>query len=153
MQLDDVDFLARSLANPRLFAVPTNLGTYTIGDLCRRYAETLAVLDKLEDATKEFEAVKSAMRQEFINRARVEGVEKFSGAGVTVTIKDKLVEKYDPQRWDEILKELVERGHGYCVHRRISVSKLQELMDAGERLPAGLTIETIKEVSHKRVRA
>lgn len=131
--------------------VPRDYASLPQGSLLKCYAGVLGLLDGLGDVEKKLNELRGMMKEEFIRRASVEGVEKFSGEGISVTVKDKQVVKYDPEKWDEILKGLVESGHGFCLHRRLSEGKVQELMDNGVRLPDGLSLEPIKEVSHRRV--
>jgi hypothetical protein len=141
--------VAEKLMDPSTF-VPRPYETLPQGSLLRSYSAVLSMLDSVGDIEKKLNTLRSAMKEEFVRRASVEGVEKFSGDGLSVTVKDKAIVKYDPEKWDDILKWLVDSGHGYCVHRRLSEAKIQELMDNGVRLPDGLAFDSIKEVSHRR---
>lgn len=142
--------VAARLQDPAEFR-PKDYAALPQGALLREYKSVLSLLDALGDLDKKLTELRSAMKEEFIRRADVEGVEKFSGDGLTVTVKNKTVVKYDPEKWDEILKGLVEKGYGFCVYRQLSAGKVQELMDSGVRLPDGLSLDSsIKEVSHRR---
>jgi hypothetical protein len=141
--------LALRLSEPETYE-PRPYETMPQGSLLKSYASVLSLLDAIGEAEKRLNTLRSTMKEEFVRRSSVEGVEKFSGEGITITVKDKSIVKYDPEKWDGILKALVEGGYGYCVHRRLSEGKIQELMDAGIRLPDGLAFDSIKEVSHRR---
>lgn len=141
--------VAEKLMDPSTF-VPRPYETLPQGSLLKSYLAVLSMLDSVSEIEKKLTTLRSAMKDEFIRRASVEGVEKFSGEGVSVTVKDKSIVKYDPEKWDDILRWLVSSGHGYCVHRRLSEAKIQELMDNGVRLPDGIAFDSIKEVSHRR---
>jgi hypothetical protein len=142
--------IAARLQDPSEFG-PKDYTTLPLGALLGEYGRVLSLLDVLSDLDRRLSELRSAQKDEFIRRAEIEGVEKFSGAGLTVTVKNKTVVRYDPEKWDLILKSLVENGYGYCVHRQLSAAKVQELMDSGVRLPDGLSLDSsIKEVSHRR---
>jgi hypothetical protein len=121
------------------------------GSLLKSYANILTLLDSIGDVEKRLNEIRAGIKDEFIRRSSVEGIEKFSGDGLTITVRDKSIVKYDPEKWDDILKALVAGGYGYCVHRRLSEGKVQELMDSGVRLPDGIAFDSIKEVSHRRI--
>lgn len=121
----------------------------TIGQLCDRYSACLAELDALRAHEKALNATKTELAAEVMRRCDAEGIDKLVGTGITLSIREKAVVKVSGD-WEQILRELCDSGHGFVVQRRVTASKLQEEMDAGMRMPDGLSIETVREVSHRR---
>ena len=123
--------------------------TMKIGELCDAYREVLTELDEHRATEKQLNSRKAELQAEVMRRCDSESIDKLSGNGITLSIREKPVVKISGD-WDEIVKALTESGHSYLIQRRVSAGKLQEEMDNGLRLPEGVSIETIREVGHRR---
>ena len=120
-----------------------------IGELCDAYREVLTELDEHRAKEKQLNSRKSALQAEVMQRCDAESIDKLSGSGITLSVREKPVVKIAGD-WNEIVKALTDSGHSYLIQRRVSAGKLQEEMDNGLRLPEGVSIEMIREVSHRR---
>lgn len=120
-----------------------------IGELCDAYREVLSELDEHRAAEKQLNSRKSELQFEVLRRCDSESIDKLSGSGITLSVREKPVVKINGD-WDEIVKALTESGHSYLIQRRVSAGKLQEEMDNGLRLPEGVSIEIIREIGHRR---
>ena len=121
----------------------------TIGQLTEAYREVLGSLDENRAEQKLLNQQKSDLAIEVMRRCEAEGIDKLSGNGITLSLRDKAVVKIDGD-WQDIVAALTATDHAYLIQRRITASKLQEEMVAGMRLPEGITVETIREISHRR---
>ncbi len=126
-----------------------DLESMNIGSLCDTYLEVLSSLDKVRSEEKKLNGRKAELAAEVLRRCDSEGIDKLNGTGITLSVREKPVVKVDGD-WNEILKELVASDHGFLVQRRVTAGKLQEEMDAGLRMPEGLSVEMVREVSHRR---
>ncbi len=123
-----------------------------IGQLTAEYCRVLDEMDGLGAFLDRLSAAKEAMKEAFLLRSRAEGVEKFFGPTVTITISKKPVVRIMPTAdWPMIQKSLVEQNLGGLMKREIcGGKKFQELVDGGWRLLDGLKLEEIDTVSHRR---
>lgn len=95
-------------------------------------------------------ARKDSLDSELLTRADIDGVRSYTGDGCRVNVMEIDTVKYDPAKWDDIVKELVRAGHSYCIQRRLTASKIQAILASGERLPDGLEMGSVKQVRFTR---
>lgn len=127
----------------------SELGNMNIGELCDAYRSILGELDECRAQEKQLNSRKSELQSEVLRRCDAESIDKLAGDGITLTVREKPFVKIEGD-WDQIVKALAESGHSYLIQRRVSAGKLQEEMDSGLRLPDGVSIETVREVGHRR---
>ena len=121
----------------------------TIGQLTEAYKDVLGGLDENRAEQKLLNQHKSDLAIEVMRRCEAEGIDKLAGNGITLSLRDKAVVKIDGD-WQDIVEALTLTGHAYLIQRRITAAKLEEEMVAGMRIPDGITVETIREISHRR---
>jgi|19_taG_2_1085344.scaffolds.fasta_scaffold48318_2 hypothetical protein len=108
-------------------------------------------IDKIVAIDKQLKAFKAELQRETIRRCAAEDIQKMTGHGVTVTVKDQPVAKLaEGTDWNVVLAQLCEDGYAHMVQRRLSAAKLQEEVDEGYRLPDGVSIEEIKVATYRR---
>lgn len=108
-------------------------------------------IDKIAAIDKQLKAFKAELQREAIRRCAAEDIEKMTGHGVTVTVKNQPVVKLaDDCDWNALLAKLCEDGYAHMVQRRLSAAKLREEEDNGYRLPEGMSIEEVKITTHRR---
>lgn len=122
----------------------------TSGNLLIMLRKVLDAKDALTEEGKTAAKMESVITEAVIAKAKAEGTDKFSSPVLSVTLGKQTVAKYDPALWPVIHKKLVDDGHEYVLHRRLSAGKLQELFDSGYCLPAGLTLEELDKLSARR---
>lgn len=98
-------------------------------------------------AEKKLEAaVKVAIRRRMAEQGMEKDGEKISGSGITVILRDKMRAVYDPSRWPEFVKWCTEHDYTHLIQRRITDSRVVELIDAGIALPEFLKVETYPDL-------
>ena len=123
----------------------------TQGAFMREFRQVLDARDLVTALQKRVNGLRASLEREAIRRAEAEETEKFTADGLTISVKERPVANVGAESdWNEILSKLCEDGYGHLVQRRISAQRLQEEMDGGYRLPEGLRIEQIRQVSHRR---
>jgi len=130
---------------------PTDFTNLNQGQFLKLFKQCIDDIDKIKAVEKKLTTVKVFLQQEAIRRCNKEEITKLSGQGITVTVKDQPVVKLEPETdWSAVLEKLCEDGYAHMVQRRLSAAKLQEEMDAGYRLPEGISINAIQVATHRR---
>lgn len=112
--------------------------------------EILVKLKKVSDRKDEIKAEEKTLNAEkeyltglLIPMMRAEGIDKFSTKGVgTASIKPKVV--YPVKDWDKVHKFIVENDEPSLLQKRISESKMAELLEGGIEVPGVERIEIDK---------
>lgn len=82
--------------------------------------------------------------------SKAHGLDNFKGGGMSVSFKEAFRAKYEPEKWDGVLKWAVETGNTFIVQRRLTDAKVEELaMTCG--LPDGLGIESYRKIYTRRI--
>jgi len=79
-----------------------------------------------------------------------QGTEKTSAHGVTASIVTKWRAKYTPEKWGDLVKWAAANGYDYLIQRRLTDTKVMELVDKGVALPEGLSVESYKDINFRR---
>lgn len=116
--------------------------------------ELFEVTNLIDDLNEKFSAA-YARRKEIENRLvelhNATGLSSLSNEQISVSFTPNTPRAVpNPEDWDNIHKWFVENGYGYCVHRRLSDSKVMELLTSGVELPKGLDFEFYTKVSFRR---
>jgi hypothetical protein len=116
----------------------------------------LEALAKCREAVKALAGVESSLRGEqdriekaLVDKAEREGVENFKGHGLTVSVENKLRARYDPARWDELVKWAVANGMTHLIQRRLNDSHFREMIENGDAIPDAVTMEAYTTLSVK----
>jgi hypothetical protein len=131
--------------------VPEQAATdLSLGELVEAYRVMLAERDALNAVEKQVNQAIDTLQT--VLRAKIDeaGLDKVSGNGISVWLDEQAIVKIDPDKWEDIVDSLAESGKSYLIQKRITASKLQDLIDAGEVLPEGLTLDSLPTLKHRR---
>jgi hypothetical protein len=117
-------------------------------------AELRSVIDQREELSKqdrELSHRRTELERQLMGFHEQTGLENCAGAGLTVRFNPAAMRcRYEPERWNEILKWAVDTGNLHIIQRRTSDTKVIELVTNGVALPEGLTLETYTDISIRR---
>lgn len=122
--------------------------------ISEKLAELRAVVDERERIAAEEKRLGERKRQlekELADFAKTTGVDKFSGAGMSVAFAEKMRARYEPNKWHDIASWAVSTGNDHIIQRRLTDAKVLELVDSGVALPDGLTLEAYTDISLRRI--
>lgn len=77
-------------------------------------------------------------------------IEKMTAAGLTVFPRMKWRARYEPEKWPDIVRWAIDNDQLHIVQRRLTDSRVQDLIDSGVVLPDGLTTEAYPELGTRR---
>jgi uncharacterized protein YlxW (UPF0749 family) len=112
-----------------------------------------AVIDEKERVAQrdaELSKMKAELEAEVRKFHEVSGLSQFRGAGLTISVSEKMRAAYEPEHWPAIAKWAVDTGHEYIIQRRLTDKKVLELIDNGVPLPEGLTVKGYTDISIRR---
>jgi hypothetical protein len=116
--------------------------------------ELRAIIDereRLADQDRNLSRRKSAVEASLLSFHARTGLEKLSGAGLSVTFNPAATRcRYEPDRWEGIVRWAVATGNLHIIQRRTSDAKIIDLIAEGVALPEGLTIESFTDLSVRR---
>ena len=112
-----------------------------------------SIVDQCDDLNGQLATLKTerdAIERGLIGFSEQSGLTAFATEGMGITIREKLRAKYDPEKWDELMKWAAANDKTYLIQRRLSDTKVVELVENGEPLPDGLSLEPFSTVSYRR---
>ena len=128
----------------------------TIPELAAEYRSLWDELDIIEQQKKEL-ASKMADIERRISEAmhlagKVNDGDADTVAGVMrIAVRQKWRAQYDPEKWSDIVKWCADNGHDYLIQRRLTDSKVMDLVDNGVSLPDGLTVQPFTDLDFRRL--
>lgn len=127
--------------------------TRTIGELLTAKADLHDRRDELNSLLSEVNKGIAEADDAIIARLAETGTTKAANDRLSVSITKKWRATYDPEKWDAIVRSLVDAGYGHVIQRRMTDAKVLEMFDNGVALPDGLRLEAFDDLSHRRVNA
>ena len=124
--------------------------TMTTGE---RLTELHRLMGEIDEANRQLSALKEARRniETALQRdAEQNGVDSFRNELITVTIREDFIASYDPDHWDDLVKWAGDTGNTHIIQRRVSTKPIQELIDNGSELPAGVRLEPQIKLTARR---
>ena len=106
--------------------------------------------DRVAQRDAELSKMKAELEGELRRFHETSGLDQFRGAGLTISVSEKLRATYEPEQWANIAKWAVDTGHEYIIQRRLTDKKVLELIDNGVPLPDGLTVKGYTDISIRR---
>ena len=143
------ELAALALRYPRDLT-PIDAGTMALGELAEAYNNVLSEKDAAKLLLRRIDAAESALRAILRDKLNEAGIEKFTGAGITISVEDKEVAAIDDTKWDEIMAQLIADGESHLIQRRITGSRLSDLITSGYALPEGLSLTSFPTIKHRR---
>jgi len=121
-----------------------------IGVKLERLREVIDMREQLSQTDKELSAEKSQIERELEDYSRESGLDTFKGGGMSISFNDALRAKYEPEKWPQIVRQLVADGNEHLIQRRLTDAKVEELaLTSG--LPEGLSLEPYRKISVRRI--
>lgn len=128
--------------------------TRKISDILADYRASLDRVDDAKAALRAAEDARDNAEHELRSAMEAAGLTddgaKVSGAGVTVTWRQKMRAKYDPAKWDTLVRWAVDTNNQHIVQRRLTDKAVLELIDNGVALPDGLSVEAYDDIDFRR---
>lgn len=117
-------------------------------------AELKDVIDQREELARqdrELSGRRQRLEKELVDYHERTGLEQIAGAGLTVRFDPAATRcRYDPDRWQEIVRWAVQTDNLHVIQRRLTDGKIIELVENGTPLPEGLTLESYVGLSVRR---
>lgn len=131
--------------------IPTTAAVPTLGEML---AKKKTLHDRKDELNAELTAVNKdldSVDHRIIDALKASEQSKATANGITVSLGTTWRASYAPEMWEGIVKWAVQNDMTYLVQRRLSDSKVMELVDRGIQLPDGLKVEGYANLSHRRV--
>jgi hypothetical protein len=93
---------------------------------------------------------KDSLEWELRKIAEETGLDDFKTDRITIKVGEKVVARYEPDKWHEVVKWCLDNDLLDVLQRRLTASKLQSLAEDGVALPDGIWLESIDNVSFRR---
>lgn len=122
--------------------------TRTAREIAQEYADVLAAREKVNAESRRIAQRLGELDREVRDWCSAQGVEAIKGSGITLRVEQKPVVRVGD--WDRALRWIVEEGLSPLVQKRITASRLQELVVGGLPLPDDLSLEEIEKVAYSR---
>lgn len=121
-----------------------------IGTKLERLREIIDMREQLAVTDRELSAERSQIERELDDYSKDSGLDTFKGGGMSVSFSDAMRAKYEPEKWPDIVRALVESGNEHLIQRRLTDAKVEELaLTSG--LPEGLSLESYRKISVRRI--
>lgn len=128
--------------------------TPSLSDLLARFRDIKDAKDevnaRLKDLNKREGEMESAILAAMESAGFVKSGDKVSSAAGTATRQTKWRAKYDPEKWPDIVKWCAENNRTDLVQRRLSDTRIMEIVDLGQPLPDGIEPESYTDLSFRR---
>lgn len=141
-----IDQLARSIKTRNT----ENLDSLNIGQIMSEFRYFLDTKEAIEDIVKSISKSIEEIKRNMIDRAAVEGINKFTSDDLTVSVSelDKIRIFGD---WQQIQAQLIDMGYGFAVQRRITDKHITEAFFSGNlRLPDGIELVGVRQTNQRR---
>jgi len=126
------------------------MDNHSIGDLLAAFRAAHDHKDECDMALKRAREACDLLELKIKIAMDAQGTEKTSAHGVTASIVTKWRAKYAPEKWSDLVKWAVANGYDYLIQRRLTDTKVMELVDRGVELPDGLSVESYKDINFRR---
>jgi len=126
------------------------IGTSNIDEALTELRSIVDQSDALNEQLADLSKRKREIENGLIAFSDDSGLTSFATEGLAIAVRAKERAKYDPEKWDDLMKWAAENDKTYVVQRRLSDAKILEMVANGEPLPDGLSIEPYSQVSYRR---
>jgi len=124
--------------------------TLSAGEICARHKSLIDAKDELNAKLKAINEQIDASESEAREYLTAQGLDKVSGAGITLYTREKWRAKYDPELWGQLVKWAASSGRTDLIQRRLSDAKVMEYIDSGATVPEGLSVESFIALEFRR---
>lgn len=130
--------------------ITEDVETAKVGDLLDMLRHAMDVADDLNNALKDIKKRRQHIERQLMAKAEQDGVDSFSNAQISVSLKEDFIAAYEPEQWNELIDWASETGNYQIIQRRIGTKPIKELIDNGSELPAGVRLEPQTKVTVRR---
>lgn len=123
---------------------------HSIGPTLEALSDIIADIDHHNECLKSLNERKAEIERALLAFADDTGLDSFATSGMSIFVRDKMRAKYDPEKWDNVVKWAVENDKTFIVQRRLSDAKIADMFEAGETLPDGLSVEPFQTIQYRR---
>lgn len=128
--------------------------TDNIQELLAQYRAATDAIDAIDEVRKVHVETKEQLKRDILARMEAEGMvadgDQVKGGGVTATIQKKWRARHEPSAWPSILAWATREGYTDLVQKRLTDSKVMDLVDSGVALPDGLNVEPFTDLACRR---
>ena len=124
--------------------------TKTIGELLADFRKAQDHKDDCDAQLKRAREACDVLELRIRLAMEAAGMDKTSAAGITASVVEKWRAKYEPAKWGDLVRWAAANGYDYLIQRRLTDSKVMELVDNGVELPEGLSVESYKDLTFRR---
>ena len=122
-----------------------------IGELLDELRRIIDAREALAAQDRPLATRRAEIEKEILDHATASGLQQFATDDLSVTVDLHAMRcRYDPERWDELMKWAVGLERCDLIQRRLNDAKILDLIDNGMALPDGLSVETYGKVSARR---
>lgn len=111
-----------------------------------------SVIDKRAEIDAELSDIKqqkAAIESELLKMANSLGTDVLRVPGVaSITVRDKMTARTDPEKWDAVYAWCVEQDHTQCMRKQLNDKAVIELIEQGI-CPPGVTVDSFKQLTAK----
>lgn len=138
------------ISDTELSTVPAESQAPSVGDLLADLRRIRDEKDRLNEQLSALNKQEDALKAKLLSYHEASGLDRVANDQLTVSFKESIRGKVDPERWKEFFAWAVATGNTHVCYRQISSTKLAELAQNGEALPEGVTLETYTDVNIRR---
>ncbi len=128
----------------------TAIGASNVDAMLTELRSIVDQSDALNDQLSALSERKREIERGLIAFSEDSGLTSFATEGMSITVKEKTRAKYDPERWEELVGWAVANDKTYLIQRRLTDAKVVDMVDNGEPLPEGLSLEPFAQVIYRR---
>lgn len=123
----------------------------TPDELLTRLRNVMDEQDTTNQRLSELRAERDAIEAKLLDLHKTTKLTTFANDVLTVNVAPNTIRVgYEPEQWESIVKFFVDAGRIDVVQRRLSESKVLELLDSGAELPPGLKFDGYTKISVRR---
>jgi hypothetical protein len=106
---------------------------------------------RLSDADALLGTVNQGLEKKLLDYHESSGLESLSGGGLSVSFDDSAMRaKYEPDKWPQLLAWAAQTGNEHIIQRRLTDSRVLDLVKSGVALPEGLGLESYVKISIRK---
>jgi hypothetical protein len=113
--------------------------------------QVIDLREKLSEIDSELSKRRQSLESELLGYHESSGLEQVKGGGLSVTFKDDMRTRVDPEQWDAFYRWAVDTHNTQCLYKQAATAKLLDVIAEGGGLPPGVTVESFVKVNTRRV--
>lgn len=119
-------------------------------EVIEEFADIVDQIQEHKDSISLLTELKGRLEWELMKIAEETGLDDFKTERINVKVGEKVVARYEPDKWHDVVKWCLDNDLLDVIQRRMTASKLQSLAEDGVALPDGIWLESIDKVSFRR---